>query len=207
MVWEAVVTGLGSGLLSAFGQDKANKQNAALAREQMRFQERMSNTAYQRAAKDLEKAGLNRILALGKAASTPAGQTAQMQNVLGAGVNSAAAAARTAQELKQMKATVANIQQDTSKKRAEANYTQSLDAQSQMQTNNLLLQQAGISSANDKLKADAEIAKLNIEGVKTTNAFFAWLNSTEAEEAAKAASKAGPLVLGIMRAWAAVNRR
>ena len=50
-----------------------NRSQIALAREQMQFQERMSSSAYQRSAKDLELAGLNRILALGSPASTPAG--------------------------------------------------------------------------------------------------------------------------------------
>lgn len=42
------------------------------------FQAGMSNTAYQRAANDLEKAGLNRILALGNAASTPSGNVSDV---------------------------------------------------------------------------------------------------------------------------------
>lgn len=69
-------------IASAFGQSSANKANKQLAREQMAFQERMSNTAYQRAAKDLDAAGLNRILALGSPASSPGGQTANMQNLV-----------------------------------------------------------------------------------------------------------------------------
>lgn len=69
-------------VLSAFGQAQANKSNKQLAREQMAFQERMSSTAYQRAAKDLQAAGLNRILALGSPASSPGGQTASMQNLV-----------------------------------------------------------------------------------------------------------------------------
>ncbi|AXL14419.1 DNA pilot protein [Microviridae sp.] len=73
-------TDLIGGLFGRKGQKQANRQNIQFAREQMAFQERMSNTAYQRAAKDLEMAGLNRILALGKPASTPSGQTATMQN-------------------------------------------------------------------------------------------------------------------------------
>lgn len=50
-----------------------NAKEAAKSRE---FQEYMSNTAYQRATKDLIKAGINPILAVGAMASTPVGATA-----------------------------------------------------------------------------------------------------------------------------------
>lgn len=85
-----ILGGVASGLLGMFGQSSANKANAKMAREQMAFQERMSNTAYQRSTKDLEKAGLNRILALGSPASSPAGQTAQMKSTTESAASSAA---------------------------------------------------------------------------------------------------------------------
>lgn len=60
--------------VSANKNREFSAQQAAINRS---FQERMSGSAYQRAAADMEKAGLNRILSIGSPASTPAGSVGQ----------------------------------------------------------------------------------------------------------------------------------
>ena len=98
------------GLIGRSGVSSANAANIRIARENREFQERMSSTAYTRAAKDLENAGLNRILALGSPATTPAGNLATMQNEqapvqegIRGGVSTALQSKRLQQEIKNMK--------------------------------------------------------------------------------------------------------
>ena len=106
---KAVAGPIIGGIFSARGQDEANDKNVMLARENRAFQERMSNTAVQRRALDLEKAGFNRMLAIREsAASSPAGSLAHpMQNVGAAGVAGAmsgAAVAKLGPEIEKIKA-------------------------------------------------------------------------------------------------------
>lgn len=102
------------------GGREANATNARLAREQMDFQERMSNTSWQRGVADMKAAGINPALAYSQGgAGTPGGATAMMQNAAAGASNSAFSAAQSLQQLQTGAAQIQNLSADTIKKNAE----------------------------------------------------------------------------------------
>jgi len=99
MAWPVVAAAGIAGLASMFGQDQTNRSNETMSRDQMNFQERMSNTAVQRAMADMKAAGINPMMAAGNQASSPTGAMAVMENSLGQGISSAMEARKLAKEL------------------------------------------------------------------------------------------------------------
>ena len=122
-----------AGVAGFLGQQDTNATNVGLGREQMNFQERMSNTAYQRQVADMQSAGLNPMLAYvkGGGASSPVGSLPQVQNPYSAGISSAESAARTSLTTKQVpkvEAETENVGADTVLKRANVLLAQANEA-------------------------------------------------------------------------------
>lgn len=118
-----VAAGIGA-VSSIFGGHSANQANRDLARDQMNFERRMSNTAMQRRVRDLYKAGLSPLLAYsqggGAGASTPTYQRAEVKDEVTPGVTKGIEAMISAQQVRNMKAEEDRIKADTNLSHAKA---------------------------------------------------------------------------------------
>lgn len=142
----------GGGFSNAKGVQEANAQNMANADKQMAFQERMSNTGYQRAVEDMRKAGLNPALAYQNGpASAPSGAMADVKAVpkgaIGAGLT------QTGLQVAQLKA-------DNEQKYSQADLNVKM-AENTEQTKQLNSAKTVTAQAESEIaRRDAEISKL-----------------------------------------------
>lgn len=153
---------------SIIGVANANRANRELAREQMRFQERMSNTAYQRAVADMRLAGLNPMLAyMQGGASSPGGASATMHDAISPAVSSAQQSRRLSSEMNIAKLAAEKLRVETSKLNWE-NTTAANEAQisgymrHRVEEENRL----GIAAASvDAIRAGVELSRANARGM------------------------------------------
>lgn len=208
--------GILGGILGAVGAERANRTNIKLAREDRAWKKMMSDTAVTRRMADLENAGINPILAGKYDASTPAGSLTQVGNAGLAGVeglekSSAAAVAREEKHVR--RAMRDNVNADTEKKEAEADYTTEnvgmMQDQRQLVRRQIITEIArseNLNSGARLAKFQGDIAQARIAGVKTEEEFYNWILKSDMSEITQALGKFGPLAAQFLRAYVAINK-
>jgi len=149
---DLLVGGLVAGVGSLIGQSSANSTNEQIARDQMAFQEKMSNTALQRQVADARAAGINPIaVAGGGGASSPSGASTTVQSVMPDVMGTIA----SAKEARRVDAQTKNVEADTSVKDENKSL---LKAQHQGQDLDNKVKELEAFSAQNQLGAEKKIA-------------------------------------------------
>lgn len=166
----SLVSSLGAAGLAYAGQKKANKANIASAREQMAFQERTSNTQYQRTMDDMRKAGLNPILAakLG-GAGIPPGAMASSQSDTAAASSEVGRLSASAMEAKRMKYEIERAKSDAMTAASDASFRSEINAR---QSGLLMAQQYAQLASAKQASATAHNLDLDSSGKRAEADFY-----------------------------------
>lgn len=177
MVWP-VAAGIGGFLAGALGQHSANRTNWKIAKKQMAFQERMSNTAVQRRMADLQAAGINPILAGRYDASTPPGAIATMGNVGGAAVDGAQGLANTAMSAKRLRQEIINMIQSANKDVADARLKD-------QQTRVAIEEENNARAMREQIKEQAKIIKSRVPEAQAMEKMWKSLDASDMDTSTK----------------------
>lgn len=169
----ASAASLGSSALDFALARKGQKINIREAEKNRGFQERMSNTAYQRAMADMRQAGLNPILAYSKGgASTPSGGQAKVDPIkLDASSKYFQSATQVAQ-VQQAKANIKNTEANTALTVAKTGIEEQKNKENFGTHVTLKLKKE-----NRKLELQSDLINSQHEGQKLKNTYDAWQNN------------------------------